>query len=313
MDMMVISSYGEVMEPSVDVVAKGQDTQGLVVAARQELSLIIDTCRDDRGVFLRDVCPDWPGAQLSKEDHMKRIKNAFEKNTNEGVLLWYAGHGERDTGNWCFKDGVITFHDIYKLYMELLKGKRLTIVSDCSYSGQWIKDCAVILDQIHLPSCGHYTRAEGLLLKIFTSCSANEERLSLMSCVSEAIQIDHNKGCLVFLQKKLSSGNSSKYGDFMQIRCNKPMNESCEVTSSWVDRVCKYPLVYLVHGEDESKEAWYYVLIDEDKVNLFESDLNTDIINLEKYGKILYSAYGKNPPQSITHKIQLQYSTVETL
>ena len=57
----------------------------------------------------------------------KYIINTYNYANNFSATLWYTGHGERGTGNWCFKDGVITFEDIFGLYMDHMRGKRLTI------------------------------------------------------------------------------------------------------------------------------------------------------------------------------------------
>ena len=35
-------------------------------------------------MFLKDVCPDFPGAQLSKGDHMERIKELMMSTKKEG-------------------------------------------------------------------------------------------------------------------------------------------------------------------------------------------------------------------------------------
>lgn len=66
-------------------------------------------------------------------------------------------------------------------------------------------------------------------------------------------------------------------------------------------------LIYLVKGVDDGRNAWYYVLVDRLKVSLFLKALNDDIIHLENYGVILYSAYGDEPPQEITDKLKKEY------
>ena len=65
--------------------------------------------------------------------------------------------------------------------------------------------------------------------------------------------------------------------------------------------------IYLVKGVDAGRNAWYYVLVEKLKVQLFLKALNDDIIHLEKYGKILYSAYGDEPPASVTQLIKDEY------
>lgn len=66
-------------------------------------------------------------------------------------------------------------------------------------------------------------------------------------------------------------------------------------------------LIYLVKGIDNNREAWYYVLVERTKLQLFLKALNDDIIHLEKYGQILYSAYGSEPPAEITNKLKEEY------
>ena len=66
-------------------------------------------------------------------------------------------------------------------------------------------------------------------------------------------------------------------------------------------------LIYLVKGIDDNRNAWYYVLVERLKVSLFLKALNDDIIHLENYGKILYSAYGDEPPKEITDKVKEEY------
>jgi hypothetical protein len=65
--------------------------------------------------------------------------------------------------------------------------------------------------------------------------------------------------------------------------------------------------IYLVKGIDAGKKAWYYVLVEALKVQLFLKALNDDIIHLEHYGTILYSAYGEEPPAHITKSLKDEY------
>lgn len=66
-------------------------------------------------------------------------------------------------------------------------------------------------------------------------------------------------------------------------------------------------LIYLVKGVDAGRNAWYYVLVERLKVQLFLKALNDEIIHLENYGKILFSAYGDEPPAEITQKLKEEY------
>ncbi|MES2677645.1 MAG: hypothetical protein V4612_04965 [Pseudomonadota bacterium] len=72
-------------------------------------------------------------------------------------------------------------------------------------------------------------------------------------------------------------------------------------------KASKADLIYLVKGVDDNRNAWYYVLVERLKLSLFLKALNDDIIHLENYGEILYSAYGDEPPQDITDKLKKEY------
>jgi hypothetical protein len=66
-------------------------------------------------------------------------------------------------------------------------------------------------------------------------------------------------------------------------------------------------LIYLVKGLDAGRKAWYYVLVERPKVQIFLKALNDDIIHLDQYGQILYSAYGEEPPVEVTDKLKDEY------
>ena len=66
-------------------------------------------------------------------------------------------------------------------------------------------------------------------------------------------------------------------------------------------------LIYLVNGNDRGRAAWYYVVVDRLKVQMFLKAMNSDSINLDDYGVVIYSAYGDNPPESITQKVKEEY------
>ena len=63
----------------------------------------------------------------------------------------------------------------------------------------------------------------------------------------------------------------------------------------------------LVAKNTDRKNTWYYVLVERPKLQLFLKALNDDIIHLENYGKVLYSAYGDEPPQDVTDALNAEY------
>ena len=204
------------------------------------------------------ICADPPGISHSKCYYLEEIKSYLtnckqEKGRKINIitlilhvlitaLIWYSGHGEKNTGNWCFHDGVITFQDIFCLCVDYFRGKQLTINCDCSYSGNWIRDCAKALDVLRIPPCGHHTRENGLSLSIWTSCGANEESEALCFIKEANIFDETNKGVFTFSNLELSSKQTTKWGDFRKIRCNKGSKEKCEIdtTFTWEEHIRLY-------------------------------------------------------------------------
>ena len=78
---------------------------------------------------------------LTKSEALAKIGNIFEacKSKKFKPLLYYTGHGEIGTGNWCFHDGTISIQEIF----DMLPGGVYypMIFSDACYSGHWANFC----------------------------------------------------------------------------------------------------------------------------------------------------------------------------
>ena len=80
---------------------------------------------------------------LKCKDVLKEIKNfsAFaKKNRCRGVHIYYTGHGEKNTGNWCFSDGVINLKQVLNAIKSEKSKRAINIHSDACYSGNWVID-----------------------------------------------------------------------------------------------------------------------------------------------------------------------------
>lgn len=227
-------------------------------------------------------------------------------------VLFYTGYSERHTGNWCFKDGVITFDEIFGLYMDVMRGKPLLIVSDCNYSSNWVENATQKLDEIGILSCGHHAREQGILLKVFTSCEKNlETTMCLFADKIAAVTAEEDDGYVYYPQGKYDSYRLGICFDFMLIRCNKKHDEPCEVDRSeysWADRVFNGSLLYCVRGKDRGKPAWHYVLVDEEKEGAFKDKLKTGSVDVADYGKVLKSGWGEDPPKPIKDTMQKRFN-----
>ena len=195
---------------------------------------------------------------------------------------------------------MVTFEEVFALYMDHFRGKVLGLVCDCSYSGSWVEQCAKKLDEMGIPSCGHHTREQGVLIKVYCSCK-DDQQASLLAYCEEAVFVNEKKEMWYWFGKKLTSGQHTMCVSFVDIHCSKKPEEVCEVPPdhTWMDRSINSRYVYLVKRKDRGRPAWYYVLVEKEKEQEFKEQLHAETIDLSKFGKILQSGFGKDPPKQV--------------
>jgi len=110
------------------------------------------------GTYLFNTVKD---LYLTKSAASGHIKNLFDVCKDEPVkpMLYYTGHGEKGTGNWCFKDGKISIQEI--IDMLPIGTYYPMIFSDACYSGHWANFCVQKnIPGFHcLAACPEYSKA----------------------------------------------------------------------------------------------------------------------------------------------------------
>jgi hypothetical protein len=66
--------------------------------------------------------------------------------------------------------------------------------------------------------------------------------------------------------------------------------------------------IYLTQGMHLGVHMWHYVRVDLLKLPLFQKALQSGTVDVAHYGKVLYSGFGMNPPDSIRKKIDELYA-----
>ena len=230
------------------------------------------------------------------------------------VLIYYFGHGKKNTGDWCFKDGYITFKDIAELYNRFCKGIVLTIVSDCSHSGHWVKACCEYLDEQGVQPCGHSAREKGILLKVYTSCKPNEEAAT--PCFSvQAVLSDKNNGKITYYMDgwKLRETQHTSGINFTDVQCKKMIDEPCALSPEFTwQRRSESERIFLVRGKDRGREAWHYVLLvdDDEIIKQFREKVASGTVDVANYGFVLKSGWGKDPPNEVVDWIDKSYKAI---
>ena len=64
--------------------------------------------------------------------------------------------------------------------------------------------------------------------------------------------------------------------------------------------------IYLVHGgaDHTGHSAWYFIRVEVAKVRAFVKAISTNAIDLNYFGTVLESGYGKEPPYSLVEHMR---------
>ncbi len=229
-------------------------------------------------------------------------------------MLHYIGPGQRKTGNWCFKDGFISFEEIMELYTRYLKprGRVLTIVSDCSYSGSWVKEAMTFMKGQKVGPCGHQAKEKGILVKVIASCLANEVPAEL--AFSTHCAKNNNDGKISYIidfrSEEIHDDQHPSGIDFTAVQCNNKIDQPCTMApqSTW-QQWSNERIICKVRSKDRGQPAWYYVLLedDEDNIQTFLTKVNKGSIDVADYGQVLKSGWGEDPPEDIKKWIEDNY------
>ena len=224
----------------------------------------------------------------------------------------YLGHSEEGTGNWCFKDGTISFREIFDLHRQICPEKILYIMPDCCYSGQWAIDCAKTLDSFGIPPCGHRAREQGVLIKVIASCRPDQKAAE--PCYSiEGIEVNEY-GTLTYYTRNKVNETQTFYGtDFTKLTCCRGPDEPCrseEALKNWtweeaIDDGLR-SRVYTVRSKDRGRQTWHMALLSnksKEHEKRFLEEVNSGHVDVDKWGYIFESGLGKDPPKSVKDKI----------
>ena len=223
------------------------------------------------------------------------------------AVIWFTGLSQSGTGDWYFRDGTISFEEIFDLYQTHFKHKVLYIFSDCSFSGCWVLRGAAALDSMGIPPCGHNTRECGILIKVWVA-SAPDQQAKELHGVRHRVSLTQD-GYLASYGWPLNGGSICSHLHTTSTRCPSKLSNCCNLPDlcanfGWMGCVRSKPsLVYLVRGKDRGKPAWHYVLVDEGKVNAFKETVASGTVDVAVYGKVIESGWGRDPPDDVKNAI----------
>ena len=233
------------------------------------------------------------------------------------VKIQYIGPGKRNTGDWCFEDGFITFREIVDCYQRYIKGKFLGILCDCSYGGSWVRACMEYLDEQGVQPCAHSAKEKELFLSAAASCKRNEVPYRLLYSI-RAVSNDKNTGTTGTWGDgwEITEDQHIKSVNVATIRCeNKSIDGPCTLQPdfSWRRNV-EGERVYLVRGKDKGHPAWHYVLLvdDEETIKKFHETVKQGRVDVADYGQVLESGWGEDPPNELKDRMERNYNITYT-
>ena len=211
------------------------------------------------------------------------------------VVLHYIGPGKRNTGDWCFEDGFITFTDLTDLYLQLLHGRVLTIVTDCSHSGCWVKQCMTFLDEQGVGPCGHSARDKGILIKVFASCLSHQVPRQLAFSVHGCLNSKNTEVLLFYLPKQIAPTQHVYNMDATRVKCGQDsIQGKClqlpqENWQTW-------NRIRTVRGTDRGKKAWHIILTNDDETAVYlRNKIQSGDVDVADFGQVLKSGWGEGP------------------
>ncbi len=201
------------------------------------------------------------------------------------------------------------------LYLQnaYFKGRVLTIVSNCSYSGFWVKEAMKFLDEHGVGPCGHTAKEKGILVKVYASCLANEIPAEL-AFSTRCAQNDKNTGTVQYnitlRGEEIHHGQHTSGLDFTEVQCKSKIDEPCTRApgSTW-QQWSTAQRVKKVRGKDKGRSAWHYVLLvdDEERIREYHDKIKEGSLDIADYGQILKSGWGQDPPKETKKWIEEQY------
>ena len=199
------------------------------------------------------------------------------------------------------------------LYTQHFRGRVLSIISNCSYSGSWVREAMAFLDEQGVGPCGHVAKEKGILVKVYTSCLANEIPAEL-AFSTHGITNYQNTGTMTYpcyRGNEIHDGQHPIGLDFTQVGCRNKIDQSCTMApgATWdqwrtAERIC------IVRGKASGCAYWHSVKVEdnEDTRKAFYDAVATGDIDVAHYGEIVKSGWGKDPPDDVKEEIKEKYS-----
>jgi hypothetical protein len=117
----------------------GEDGPDSFLKAEKDIALVQASCDNATTVFFGSSCVKGQagGARAAAMQGCREVI-AVAAAIDNNVVYYYSGHGEEETGNWGFPDGLISVSDLKEIFAGFPShNRKIIIIADCCYAGQW--------------------------------------------------------------------------------------------------------------------------------------------------------------------------------
>ena len=190
----------------------------------------------------------------------------------------------------------------------------LYLLPDCNHSGQWVDDCAKMLDNFMIPPCGHRARERGVLIKVIASCKSDQQAVE--PCFSvEGIEMMEDETLAYYSKKTVNEAVTFTSADFTRLTCCRDPNESCQSEKALKNWTWQQSIhgglkkrVFIARRKDKGKQSWHMVLLSNNsekyKEKFCKKISTEDDIDMGEWGYVIRFGRGKEPPQNDINKIK---------
>ena len=184
----------------------------------------------------------------------------------------------------------------------------MSIVSDCCYSGNWVKDCAKTLDRLGISPCGHRAREQGILVKVFASCQPDQKAAEPSHSVEAVTVLDD--GTQVIGARQLTQQRSAWFTSTKLVCCRAPDSPCPRNTFQhlkWEDGLDGKFNIRQITRKEGRADKWYYIMLHragDEYAAAFDAQFKRDpALQLSDWGYVLESGQGTDIPQEIQKKV----------
>ncbi len=186
------------------------------------------------------------------------------------------------------------------IYLTILDARSFALlaihsVKDDVIEVELVKACQHPLSSLESPG----QTEKGILLSMYASCKPTEEANSITFSV-RGTQNDKNTGTMSYWinDEELHKTQHTFGKNFTTLRCGRTSQDPCSFTTP----------EWFIWSKGITLLGNYVLIVDdEETIRAFKAALENDTIDLNRYGQILKSGWGKIPPNEVTDEIEKQY------